>query len=158
MPQGDAMKENTSVKENFGPAQKNDISDSEQAMNGSAPQQSDDQPDMTGVLRDGLDEHAKDQQKQQVLDMVSQTLQGFKANKASLEATKEQNHPLYNSCIQMLKSMIELCKLLGLQPQMAAPQETPPGTPPADNAQAVPKQAAPGGAAQDPKAQPGAAQ
>ncbi|HEY5234704.1 MAG TPA: mCpol domain-containing protein [Rhabdochlamydiaceae bacterium] len=160
LPQGDAMKENTSVKENFGPAQKNDISDSERAMSGSAPQpgQSDDQPDMTGVLKDGLDEHAQDQQKQQVLDMVSQTLQGFKANKASLEATKEQNMALYQSCIQMLKSMIELCKLLGLQPKMATPQETPPGTPPADNAPAGPKQAAPGGAAQDPKAQPGAAQ
>jgi hypothetical protein len=75
---------------------------------------------MTGVLQSGLDEHANEQKKQQVLDMVGQTLAGFKANKASLEATKEQNQALYNSCIQMLKSMISLCDLLGLKPKPMA--------------------------------------
>lgn len=144
LPQGDQMKDGTSVKEDFGDAQKNDISDSEKDFGrpehdcncpdcpGSQEDQpmqedpaSQDEPDMTGVLKDGLDEHANDQKKQQVLEMVSQTLQGFKANKESLEATKDQNQALYNSCIQMLKSMIELCKLLGLQPKMAeqAPQD-----------------------------------
>jgi hypothetical protein len=114
MPQGDAMKDNVSVKENFGPAQKNNISDADRDF------QSEDQdsPDMTEVLQNGLDEHASEERKQEVLNMVGQTLAGFKANKASLEATKEQNQPLYNSCIQMLKSMIELCKLLGLEPPM----------------------------------------
>jgi hypothetical protein len=171
LPQGDAMKDNKSVPENFGDAQKNNISDSEISAQqsdhqcdcpdcpGSAPQQaaaqdpgqpqdpSQDQPDMSEVLQGGLDDHANEQKKQQVLDMVGQTLAGFKANKASLEATKEQNQPLYNSCIQMLKSMISLCDLLGLRPKpTVAPQP----------ALGAPAPAAPGGAPQegssDPKA------
>jgi hypothetical protein len=165
LPQGKQMRENVSVKDNFGDAQKADIPDSDQAMNGqqennSSDDANDNSPDMASVLQGGLDEHAQDQQKQQVLDMVSQTLQGFKANKASLEATKEQNQPLYNSCIQMLKSMIELCKLLGLQPKAIAPQdagavaEATQSDAPNEQKQAGPPQAAPSeGAAQAPKAQ-----
>lgn len=164
LPQGDAMEEGTSVPEDFGDAQKSDISDSEAAFgqsgqeSGQPEESGQDEPDMTGVLQSGLDDHANDQKKQQVLDMVAQTLQGFKANKQSLEATKEQNQPLYNSCIQMLKSMIELCKLLGLQPQMPSDNQTMPGAPaeaqeapPASPAQAAPSE----GAAQDPKTQAG---
>jgi len=182
LPQGDEMKGNVSVKEDFGDAQKNNISDSEKDMgqpghdcncpdcpgsqeavpmdavqdNGAPQDDGSDQPDMADVLQGGLDDHANEQKKKEVLNMVAQTLAGFKANKANLEATKEQNQPLYNSCIQMLKSMIELCKLLGLNPQDAQPQEAqdpgspPPGGPPP---QAGPPQAAPGGAAKDPKAQ-----
>jgi hypothetical protein len=172
LPQGDQMKGNASVPEDFGAAQKEEMSDSEQDMaqddhecncpdcpgsqkaqdpmaqelgqemsqldeSGQEPMADDgqDEPDMAGVLQDGLDDHANEQKKQQVLDMVGQTLAGFKANKASLEATKEQNQPLYNSCIQMLKSMISLCDLLGLKPQsapaapapeQAAPEQQPP--------------------------------
>lgn len=148
LPQGDAMDENTSVKENFGDTQKGDISDSEKKLDqnhscncpdcasnnqskelgqeqpesgqqsGQMEELGQEDPDMSDVLQSGLDDHANNQKKQQVLDMVGQTLAGFKANKASLESTKEQNQPLYNSCIQMLKSMIELCKLLGLEPKM----------------------------------------
>ena len=113
LPQGTQMKDNASVKDNFGDAQKQDMPDTDKDMS-----QGSDEPDMSQVLQGGLDDHANEQKKQQVLDMVGQTLAGFKANKASLEATKEQNQPLYNSCIQMLKSMIELCKLLGLEPPM----------------------------------------
>lgn len=163
LPQGDAMEEGASVPENFGDAQKNDVSDSEAAFGQDsscncpncpsggehaqeaapevggdpAAEGAGDEPDMSGVLQSGLDDHANDQKKQQVLDMVGQTLAGFKANKESLEATKEQNQPLYNSCIQMLKSMIALCDLLGLKPQAAAPAQAPP-------AQAAPE-APPGG-------------
>lgn len=156
LPQGDQMKDNTSVKENFGPAQASEISDSESAM-ANQEQQGEDGPDMAGVLQNGLDEHADDQKKQQVLDMVGQTLAGFKANKASLEATKEQNQALYNSCIQMLKSMIALCDLLGLKPSAApaAPQEQlapAPEAPPAAASPAPPSAAPAEGAAQDPKA------
>lgn len=148
LPQGDQMKENKSVPENFGDAQKQDVSDSEQQFgnNGS------DEPDMTQVVQSGLEDHVNEQKKQEVLDMVGQTLAGFKANKASLEATKEQNQALYNSCIQMLKSMIELCKLLGLEPPMPAPtdagaiaESTQSGAP--DTPKAAPSE----GAAQDPK-------
>lgn len=168
LPQGDAMKDNVSVPENFGPAQKADVSDSEQSMSqdhdcncpdcpggdsadqGPVPGSPDDStdsedgPDMAGVLQSGLDDAASEQHKQQVMDMVGQTLAGFKSNKQSLEATKEQNQPLYNSCIQMLKSMIELCKLLGLQPKM-------PEAPQASTPSAAPQE----GAAKDPKTQAG---
>lgn len=150
LPQGDAMKDNVSVKEDFGPAQRNDMSDSESEL----AQEGSDEPDMTDVLKDGLDDHAQEQKKQEVLNMVSQTLQGFKANKESLEATKDQNQPLYNSCIQMLKSMIELCKLLGLQPQMQqqSPQMEQPQQAPVQQEQSSPKEAAPmEGAGESPK-------
>lgn len=149
LPQGDAMKDGTSVTEDFGQAQKNNIPDSDADL-------AQDGPDMTGVLQSGLDDHANEQKKQQVLDMVGQTLAGFKANKASLEATKEQNQPLYNSCIQMLKSMISLCELLGLKPQ-ATPAQAPQD--PGAVAEATqsgapngPKATAPGEDPSDPKA------
>lgn len=160
LPQGDQMKENVSVKENFGDAQKNDISDSEadMAQSGQESGQSDesgqDSPNFSDILQSGLDDHANDQKKQQVLDMVGQTLAGFKANKASLEATKDQNQALYNSCIQMLKSMIALCDLLGLKPKATetATQDASP-VPVQNDAQAGPKAAPSEGAAQDPKTQ-----
>jgi len=70
-----------------------------------------------------------------------------------LEATKEQNMPLYQSCIQMLKSMISLCELLGLKPQMQAGQ---PGQemPPEQAAPAAPPPAPPGGGASPAEGQP----
>lgn len=160
MPQGDEMRENVSVPESFGAAQKGDVSDAEKdfAQQGSPqgdPTQQDpsqDEPDMSSVLQNGLDEHADEQRRQEVVNMVAQTLQGFKANKASLEATKEQNQGLYNSCIQMLKSMIELCKLLGLEPKM--PQAAPQQSAPQDGAPTAPPQAsaAPSEGPADPKA------
>ena len=144
MPQGDAMEENTSTTENFGESTKGDISDEEQGFGGE-----NDQPDMTSVLQSGLDDHAQEQKKQQVLDMVGQTLQGFKANKAFLEQAKEQNPGLYQSTIQMLKAMVSLCDLLGLRPPM---QQTP-AVPVAPSQ--TPAPAAQGEAAQDPKTQAG---
>lgn len=139
LPQGDQMEEGTSVTDNFGNAQKNDVSDADKEFK----QNTQDEPDMTEVLRGGLDDHANEQKKQQVLDMVGQTLAGFKTNKAALESTKEQNQPLYNSCIQMLKSMIELCKLLGLEPKMPEVQEQPQIPPQDPNTDKKPPQAAP---------------
>jgi hypothetical protein len=120
-----------------------------------------DEPDMAGVLQGGLDEHAQEQKRAQVIDQVSQTLQGFKANKAFLEEAKDQSPGLYQSTIQMLKAMIELCKLLGLEPKMSSDAPQDPGAvaeATQSDAPDGPKQAAPGGAAQDPKAQAGAAQ
>ena len=38
----------------------------------------------------------------------------FKSQKAILDKAKEQAPELYNSCISMLKAMIELCSLAGL--------------------------------------------
>lgn len=153
LPQGDQMKENTSVPENFGDAQKNDISDSELGEEQS--DQPGDEPDMAGVLQSGLDDHANEQKRAQVIDQVSQTLQGFKANKAFLEEAKDQSPGLYQSTIQMLKAMIELCKLLGLEPQMPEQQtmETASASP---QDRQIPSKAAPSeGAAQNPKTQAG---
>lgn len=130
MPQGDQMEEGTSVPENFGDAQKNDISDEEKSFGGD----SQDQPDMASVMQSGLDDHANEQKRAEVIDQVAQTLQGFKANKEFLEAAKEQSPGLYQSTIQMLKSMIALCELLGLKPEMTPEQpqqEMPPKAAPA---------------------------
>jgi hypothetical protein len=145
LPQGDQMRENVSVKENFGPAQKNDISDSEKDF---AQQDQKDEPDMGEVLQSGLDDHASDQKKQEVLNMVGQTLAGFKANKTSLEQSKEQNVGLYQSTIQMLKAMIELCKLLGLEPRTTPSSESQPQEMPVQAPKAAPSE----GAAEAPKA------
>ncbi len=163
LPQGDAMEDGTSVTENFGPTQTEDVSDSERDMNQSDQQGDDGQgdtedgPNMSEVLQGGLDDHANEQKRKEVINMVAQTLQGFKANKAALEATKDQNTGLYQSCIQMLKSMIELCKLLGLEPTMPAQVPNDPGAvaeATQSGAPSGPKQAAPSeGAAQDPKTQ-----
>jgi len=158
MPQGDAMKNNVSVKSNFGPAQAQNVSDADKDFQQQTDQQSnEDQPDMMGVLQGGLQDNQDQIQRDKVVNMVSQTLQQFKANKQSLEATKDQNQGLYTSCIQMLKSMIELCKLLGLEPsvpptqqQGADPQQQ--SAPPAVNP--MQQKAAPAeGAAPDPKPQ-----
>ena len=110
-----------------------------------------DEPDMSDVMQGGLEDHEDDQKRQQVLDMVGQTLAGFKANKAALEESKEQNQGLYNSCIQMLRSMIELCKLLGLEPDMSQPPVASDDQAIQQEAQSDPSQNAPKAA---PKADP----
>ena len=166
MPQGDQMRDNVAVKDNFGAVQAQDISDADKDFQEqTSDQQGDDQPDMMGVLQGGLQDGEDQAQRERVVNMVSQTLQQFKANKQSLEATRDQNEGLYTSCIQMLKSMIELCKLLGLEPSPTSPNPAPaPQQAPNDQgaiaeatqsgAPTGPKQAAPAeGAAPDPKTQ-----
>lgn len=183
MPQGNQMKDNVSVKSNFGPAQAETISDADQDFQQNIQQgsqevsdpsspmpeeervmgdsMSDEQPDMMGVLQNGLQDGEDQAQRERVVQMVSQTLQQFKANKQSLESTREQNEGLYTSCIQMLKSMIELCKLLGLEPSAnaspmqdsAQPQQPSKQAAPQQNALPMQQKAAPGGAAPDPKTQ-----
>lgn len=71
-------------------------------------------PDLTDVLREGLDNHANTMQRDRVIQMASQALQGFKGCKDVLERAKEQAPQLYQSSIAMLKAMIEMAKLLGL--------------------------------------------
>lgn len=157
MPQGDQMKDNVSVKSNFGPAQAQNVSDSDKTFQQNTQQDGSDQPDMIGVLQGGLQDNQDQIQREKVVNMVSQTLQQFKANKQSLETTREQNEGLYTSCVQMLKSMIELCKLLGLEPSSSAAPAQPQAQPPQQKTQAMPPQqqkAAPAeGAAPDPKTQ-----
>lgn len=95
-----------------------------------------DGPDLTEVLQGGLDQHADSLQREKVVQMVSQALEGFKASKDVIEQAKDQAPQLYGASIAMLKAMIEMAKMLGLGPDKAAQQEAMPGE--------QPQQAAPG--------------
>jgi len=50
-------------------------------------------------------------------------LDSFKAQKQILDKAKEQAPQLYDSCLQMLRAMIELCSLAGLDNSGEAEQE-----------------------------------
>ncbi len=71
-------------------------------------------PDMTSVLQEGLDSHADNIQQEKVIQMVGQALDGFKACKDILERSQQQAPQLYQSSLMMLKAMIEMAKMLGL--------------------------------------------
>jgi len=71
-------------------------------------------PDLSAVLKDGLDAHAENIQREKIVDIVSQALEGFKANKQILERAKDQAPQLYESCLSILKAMIEMAKMLEL--------------------------------------------
>lgn len=81
-------------------------------------------PDLSEVLRGGLDNHAEAIQKEKVVQLVSHALEGFKAQKAILEKAKDQAPQLYESTIAMLKAMIEMAKMLGLGPSQTESGET----------------------------------
>lgn len=71
-------------------------------------------PDVTSLMQEGLDTHADEIQKEKVVNLVSEALVGFKASKQILEKAKVQAPQLYESSLAMLKAMIEMCKMLGL--------------------------------------------
>jgi hypothetical protein len=77
--------------------------------------------DMADVLRDGLDSHADDIQRDRIKQMIGEALEGFKAHKQILERAKEHAPEYYNSSIAMLRAMIEMCHLLGLGDDSSAP-------------------------------------
>lgn len=110
-------------------------------------------PDLSAVLKDGLDSHADNIQRERIVDMVSQALEGFKANKQILEKAKDQAPQLYESCLAMLRAMIEMAKMLGLgessqedvdeieqqpAPAEAKPEGAQPAPPAADQGDAAP--------------------
>lgn len=83
-------------------------------------------PDMASVLNEGLDAHADNIQRERVIQMVSSALEGFKASKQIIERAQEQAPQLYQSSIMMLKAMIEMAKMLGLDQEGApAPEGNP---------------------------------
>jgi hypothetical protein len=82
-------------------------------------------PDLSSVLQDGLDSHADNIQKEKVVQLISQTLEGFKASKNVLEKAKEQAPQLYEASLSMLKAMIEMAKMLGLGSEEDSAQEQP---------------------------------
>jgi hypothetical protein len=73
-----------------------------------------DQPDLSGVLQEGLDSNADDIQKERVMQMVGEALQGFKGCKAIIEQAQQQTPQLYSASLAMLKAMIEMARMLGL--------------------------------------------
>lgn len=73
-----------------------------------------DGPQLDEVLRDGLDSHADGIQREKVINMVCEALEAFKGQKKILDKAKEQAPELYDACISMLRSMIELCSLAGI--------------------------------------------
>lgn len=85
-------------------------------------------PDLSQVLAGGLDNHAENIQREKVIQMAAEALQGFKGCKDILERARQQAPQLYESSIAMLRAMIEMAKMLGLSPQEAqpAPQQAAP--------------------------------
>jgi hypothetical protein len=116
---GTDMQGNVSRPAGYGDGTPGDLGLSEEG-------ESEEGPDMGSVLSEGLDSHAQSIQREKVVQMVSSALQGFKASKQIIERAQEQAPQLYNSSIMMLKAMIEMCKMLGLD-QEGAP--TPEGNP-----------------------------
>lgn len=106
MPIGTEAQGNISRPDGFGDDTPNDMGLSEDS-----PEQG---PDFANVLQGGLDEHAENIGREKIVSMVTQALEGFKANKQILEKAKEQAPELYSSTIAMLKAMIEMAKQLGL--------------------------------------------
>jgi hypothetical protein len=105
LPNGDEMEDNVSRPEGY---------DEEQAPSDMGLSEDEDSPDLTEVLKGGLDSHAESIKRDKIVDMVGQALEGFKANKQILERAKEKAPELYDSCIAMLRAMIEMSKMLGL--------------------------------------------
>jgi hypothetical protein len=81
---------------------------------GLSEEESDSEPNISEVLKEGLDNHADSIQRDKIINMVGDALQGFKSQKRILDKAKEQAPELYNSCIKMLKAMIELCSFAGI--------------------------------------------
>ncbi len=110
LPVNDTMEENVSRPDGYEEAQApSDMGLSEE--------DSQEEPDLSDVLKDGLDSHAKNIKKEKVAQLVGEALDGFKANKEILERAQDKAPELYNSCLSMLKAMIEMSKMLGFGEQ-----------------------------------------
>lgn len=84
---------------------------------GSGPNE-DGEPEYSDVLQEGLDQGADDIQRERVIEIAFQALQGFKGCRDILEQSKAQSPQLYSSSIALLRAMIEMAKLLGLDEGM----------------------------------------
>lgn len=78
-------------------------------------------PDIGGLMQEGLDSHADSIQREKVITLVSEALEGFKACKGIIEKAKVQAPQLYESSIAMLKAMIEMAKMMGLDKEAGSP-------------------------------------
>jgi hypothetical protein len=77
------------------------------------------EPQLDEVLRDGLDQHADGIQREKVVNMVGEALDAFKGQKKILDKAKEQAPELHSACISLLKALIELCSLAGIDESQA---------------------------------------
>lgn len=94
-------------------------------MDSEHPDDSEDHPDLSMVLKESLDSQSQDIDKEKVRDMVGQALEGFKASKQIVEKAKEQAPDFYKANIAMLAAMIKMSEMLGLHenPEGEAPEE-----------------------------------
>lgn len=113
LPDGANMEDNVSRPENYSQDVPTDLGTGQQADYS-------DSPDVTSVLREGLDNHADNIQREKVMEMVGEALEGFKASKKIIERAKMEAPQFYQSSIAMLRAMIEMCKMLGLDQDAAA--------------------------------------
>lgn len=127
---GTAMDDNASTVEDYDTNQPG-------AMGLSEDDEQEQGPDLSQVLQDGLDSHSDNIQREKVINMVSEALEGFKASKHILEKAKEQAPQLYQSSIAMIKAMIEMARMLGLEEDVQAA----PGEQPAQGEQQTPEEA-----------------
>jgi hypothetical protein len=112
LPNGSNMEGNVSRPENYSQNSPTDMGLGEQPDDGT--------PDVTSVLQQGLDSHADSIKREKVVAMVGEALEGFKGCKMILERAKLEAPQLYTSSIAMLRAMIEMAKLLGLDQDQAA--------------------------------------
>jgi len=90
-----------------------DYDDKQQDM-GLSEDEAEEDSSLLNVMNDGLDQHADDIQKEKVINMIGEALEGFKSQKAILDKAKDQAPELYSSCISLLRALIELCSLAGI--------------------------------------------
>lgn len=90
---------------------------SAESEEGEAPMEGDEaameDPNYEEVLGDAVASEQQNIQKEKVVQMVAEALEGFKNQRHILERAKEQAPELYNSSLKMLRAMIEMAKLLG---------------------------------------------
>jgi hypothetical protein len=114
-------------------------------------EQQEEGPDLNGVLQEGLDNHADNIQREKVVQMVSEALEGFKSCKQILEKAKEQAPQLYQSSIAMLRAMIEMAKMLGLSDSTESAEEVVGQESPANDDEAMAQEAEADPSLNDPK-------
>lgn len=71
-------------------------------------------PDITNIMKEGLDAHSENIKREKIINMVADALSEFKQCRDILEKAKEQAPQLYSSSMAMLKAMIEMAKILDL--------------------------------------------
>lgn len=103
---GNTMEDNVSRPEQYDDNVPGDM--------GLGEEEQEENPDLTEVLHEGLDSHAENIQREKIVQMVGEALEGFKGCKDILERAKEQAPQLYESSIAMLRAMISMAEMLGL--------------------------------------------